>query len=68
MTFFSRKRPYGNKNSLKYFIGYNNNDIIRQLYIKLSQMTGCFRKFNENSIMSFRVKHKQLLKNNRIWK
>ena len=31
-------------------------------------MTGYFRKFNENSAMSFRVKDKQLLKNyNRIW-
>ena len=36
--------------------------------IKLPQMTGYFRKFNENSTMSFRVKDKQLLKNyNRIW-
>ena len=31
-------------------------------------MTGYFRKFNENSTMSFRVKDKQLLKNyNKIW-
>ena len=27
----SKKEPYGNKNSLKYFIGYNDNDIIRPL-------------------------------------
>ena len=25
----SKKEPYGNKNSLKYFIGYNDNDIIK---------------------------------------
>ena len=25
----SKKEAYGNKNSLKYFIGYNDNDIIR---------------------------------------
>ena len=32
-------------------------------------MTGYFRKFNENSAMSFRVKDKQLLKNySKIWK
>ena len=32
-------------------------------------MTGYFRKFNENSTMSFRVKDKQLLKNySKIWK
>ena len=31
-------------------------------------MTGYFRKFNENSTISFRVKDKQLLKNyNKIW-
>ena len=31
-------------------------------------MTGYFRKFNENSTMSFSVKDKQLLKNyNRVW-
>ena len=32
-------------------------------------MTGYFRKFNENSAMSFRIKDKQLLKNySKIWK
>ena len=36
----SKKESYGNKNSLKYFIGYNDNDIIRPLCIKLPQMTG----------------------------
>ena len=56
------------KNSFKYFIGYNDNDIIRPLCIRLPQMTGYVRKFNENSTMSFRVKDKQLLKNyNKIW-
>ena len=64
----SKKEPYGTKNSFKYFIGYNDNDIIRPLCIRLPQMTGYVRKFNENSTMSFRVKDKQLLKNyNKIW-
>ena len=27
----SKKEPYGTKNLLKYFIGYNDNDVIRQL-------------------------------------
>ena len=32
-------------------------------------MTGYVRKFDENATMSFRVNHKQLLKNyNKIWK
>ena len=54
----SKKEPYGTKNSLKYFIGYNDNSIIRPLCIKLPEMTGYFRKFNENSTISFRVKDK----------
>ena len=45
----SKKEPYGTKNSFKYFIGYNDNDIIRPLCIRLRQMTGYIRKFNENS-------------------
>ena len=39
--------PYGTKNSHKYFIRYNGNDNIRPLCIKLPQMTGYARKFNE---------------------
>ena len=63
----SKKELYGTKNSFKYFIGYNDNDIIRPLCIKPPQITGYFRTFNENSTMSFRVKDKQPLKNyNRI--
>ena len=49
-------------NSLKYFIGYNDNDIIRPLCIRLPQMTGYARKFDENATMSFIVRDKQLLK------
>ena len=65
----SKKEPYGNKNSFKYFIGYNDNDIIRPLCIKLSQMTGYARKFDENVSMSLIVKDKQLLKKyTKIWK
>ena len=45
----SKKEPYGNKNSFKYFIGYNDNDIIRPLCIRLPQMTGYARKFDENA-------------------
>ena len=64
----SRKEPYGNKNSVKYFIGYNDNDIIRPLYIRLPQMTGYARKCNDNATMSFIVKDKKLLKSyNKIW-
>ena len=64
----SKKESYGIKNSFKYFIGYNDNDIIRPLYIRLPQMTGYAKKFDKNQTMPFRVNNKQLLKNyNRIW-
>ena len=36
----SKKESYGNKNSVKYFIGYNDNDVIRPLCIRLPRMTG----------------------------
>ena len=67
-TLVSKKKPCGPKHSLKYFIGYNDNDNIRLLFIKLPQMTGYARKFDENLTMSFIVKNKQLLKKYvKIW-
>ena len=41
----SNEEPYGTQNSFKYFIGYNDNDVIRPLCLKLSQMTGYAEKF-----------------------
>ena len=64
----SKKESYGNKNLHKYFIGYTDNDIIGPLCIRLPQMTGYARKFDENATMSFIVKDKQLLKKyTKIW-
>ena len=45
----SKEEPYGAKNLFKYFIGYNDNDVIRSLCIKLSQMTGYVRKSEGNT-------------------
>ena len=58
----SKKKPYGTKNSFKYFIAYNDNGVIRPLRIKLPQMTGYVRKFEGNITMSFKISDKQLLK------
>ena len=58
----SKKEPYGTKNSFKYFIGYNDNDVIRPLCVRLSQMTGYSRKFDENGTMSIRVNNKKTFK------
>ena len=58
----SKKEPYGTNNSFKYFIGYNDNDVIGPLCVKLSQMTGYAKKFDDNVAMSFKIINKQLLK------
>ena len=42
----SKKEQYGKYNSFKYFIGYNDNDVVRPLYLGLSQMTGYINKFD----------------------
>ena len=64
----SKEEPYGAKNSFKYFIGYNDNDVIGPLRIKLPQMTYCVRKFDSNATMSFKISNKLLLKKyNQIW-
>ena len=62
----SKKEPYGKNNAL------NDNDVIRPLYLSLSQMTGCIKNLQKSKIitttMSLRVKDKQLLKNyDKIW-
>ena len=40
----SKKEQYGKNNSCKYFIGYNDNDIIRPLFVKLPKTTSLMRK------------------------
>ena len=66
----SKKEQYGKYNSSKYFIGYNDNGVIRPLYLFISQTTGYINKFDKNKItMSLMIKDIQLLKNyNKIWK
>ena len=49
----SKKEPYGTKKKLKYFFGYNDNDVIRPLCLRLPQMNGYVKKFNENVTMFF---------------
>ena len=60
----SKKEQYGKHNSFKYFIGQNDNDVIRPLYLFISQTTGYINKFEKNKItMSLMIKDIQLLKN-----
>ena len=65
----SKEEPYGTKSSFKYFIRQNDNDVIRPLCIKLSQMTAYVRAFESNTTISFKINNKQLLKKyNQKWK
>ena len=43
----SKKEQYGKYNSFKYFIGYNDNNFIRSLYLFISQTTGYVNKFEK---------------------
>ena len=73
----SKKETYSKNNFLIYFIGYNDN-VIRPLCLRLTQMTDYINKVNnknknnnnKNTItMSLRVKDKKFLKTyNKIWK
>ena len=66
----SKKEKYGKYNSFKHFIGYNDNNIMKSLYLELPQMNGYINKFDKNTItLSLKVKDKKLFKNyNKIWK
>ena len=64
----SKKKSYGTKNLLKYFIGYNDDDVVRPLCIRLPQMIGYVQNFDSNKTMSFKVSDNKLLrKYNKIW-
>ena len=56
----SNKESYGTKN--KYFNGYNDDDVIRPLCIKRTQMIGYVKHFDSNKTMSFKVSDNKLLK------
>ena len=66
----SKEVVYGTKNSLKYFIGYNEEEgVIRPLLLKLPQMIGYLKKFDNNVAMSFRADDSKLFKKYcKIWK
>ena len=57
----SKKESYGTKNSLKCFIGYKDDNLIRPLCIKLPQMIGYVKHFDSNKTMSFKVSDNKLL-------
>ena len=63
----SKKESYDTENSLKCFIGIDD-DVIRPLCIKLPQIIDYVKHFDSNKIMSFKVGDNKLLKKyNKIW-
>ena len=58
----SKKESYSTKKSFKYLIGYNDNDVIRRLFIRFPQMIEYFKSFSNAMTISFKVNDKKLLK------
>ena len=56
----SKKELYGKKGSFKYFLGYNDDDAIRPLCIKLPQMIVYVKHFDSNKTISFKVNDDRL--------
>ena len=53
---------------VEYFIGYDDNDVVRSQCIKLLQMIGYVKCFDSNKTMSFKLRDKKLLKKySKIW-
>ena len=59
----SKEVVYGTKNSIKYFIGYFDEDyVIRPLLLKLPQMVGYLKEFNDSMTIYLRVYASKLFK------
>ena len=65
----SEKESYGTKNSLKHFIGYDDDDnAIRPLFIKLPLRIGYVKYFDSNKTIDNNVIDNKLLKEyTKIW-
>ena len=60
----SVKKLYSEKNKVyRYYIGYDDNDDIILLVIRLLQMIGYYKIFKNNKVMDFRCDDENLLKN-----
>ena len=64
----SKKEACGTKSSFNYFLGCNDDDVIRPLCIKLPQMIGYVKHFDSNKTISLKVNDNRLLrKYTKIW-
>ena len=66
----SKEVVYGTKNLLRYFIGYIDEDnVIRPLCLKLPQIIGYLKEFDDSMRMSLRVHDSKLFKKYcKIWR
>ena len=44
----SKKEPYDKKNAFENILGYNDNDVIRPLYLNISQLPAYTKKLRKN--------------------
>ena len=64
----SKKESHGTKKLSKYFIGYNDDNVITPLRIRLPQMIGSAKYFDHCKKMSFEINDGELLKTyDKIW-
>ena len=66
----SKEVVYGTKNSLKYFIGYiDEDDVIRPLLLQLPQMIAYLKEFYDSMTMALRADDSKLFKKDcKIWR
>ena len=53
--FASKKKSYGTKNATKYFIGYIDNNEIKPICVRLPQMIGYTKYFDDKKVMSLKL-------------
>ena len=58
----SKEEPYSKKISFKYLIGYDVDDVIKPLCIKLPQMIRYIKCFESNKTIPFKINDNNLLK------
>ena len=65
----SKKESYGTNESFKYFIGCDDDNVVRPLCTKLSQVIGYVKCFESKKTISFKINDNRLLrKYTKMWK
>ena len=59
---FPKKNLLVKESSFRYFLWYNDDNVIRPLCLKLPQMIGYVKQFDSNKTLSFKINDNTLLK------